>query len=68
MLLPECLASLLQLSNLGQQMVLLQANDRTRAADADVAYCLLSCEAMVLDEIAADEHACATQPCFAVDG
>lgn len=59
MLLPEDLASLLQLGTLGQQVVLLQPNNRARAADADVADGLLSCEAMVLDEVAANENACA---------
>ena len=53
------MASLLQLGMLGQQMILLQANDRAWAADADVANSLFSCEVMVLDEVAADEHACA---------
>lgn len=67
MLLPEDLASLLQLGTLGQQMVLLQPNHRAWAADADVAYSLLSCEAVVLDEVAANEDACAPQPCLAVD-
>ena len=68
MLLPEDLASLLQLGTLGQQVVLLQPNHRPWAADADVAYSLLSCEAVVLDEVAADQNACAPQPRFAVDG
>lgn len=67
MLLSEDLASLLQLGTLGQQVVLLQPNHRSRAADADVANGLLSCEAMVLDEVAADEDPCAPQPCLAVD-
>lgn len=67
MLLPEDLASLLQLGTLGQQVVLLQPNHGAWAADADVAYSLLSCEALVLDEVAANENASAPQPCLAVD-
>ena len=67
MLLPEDVASLLQLSTLGQQVVLLQPNHRPWTADADVAYSLLSCEAVVLDKVAADENSCAPQPRLAVD-
>lgn len=55
MLLSEGLASLLQLGTLGQQVVLLEPNHRSWAADSNVANGLLSCEAMVLDEVAADE-------------
>lgn len=67
MLLSKDYASLLQLGTLGQQVVLLQANDRARAADADVAYGLLSCEVMVLNEVAADQHTCAPQAGLAVN-
>lgn len=59
MLLSEDLASLLQLGTLGQQVVLLQPNHRAWAADPNVANGLLGCEAMVLDEVAADEDSCA---------
>ena len=67
-LLPEGLASLLQLGSLGQQVVLLQPNHRAWPAHTDVAYGLLRSEIMVLDEVAADEHPCSPQACLAVDG
>ena len=68
MLLPEELACLLELSMLGQQVVLLQPNDRAWPANPDVPNRLLRSEVMVLDEIAADEHPRAPQPCLAVNG
>ena len=68
MLLAEEVASLLQLWSLGQEVVLLQANDRAWAADPDVAYGLLRREPIVLDHVAADQHPCSPQPCLAVNG
>ena len=67
-LLTEEVTSLLQVGSLGQQVVLLQANDGARAADPDVANGFLGCEAVVLDHVAANQHSCAPQPCFTVNG
>ena len=67
MLLPEGVASLLQLGSLGQQVVLLQTYHSARAAHPDVADGLLRGEVMVLDEVAADEHPCPPQTRLAVD-
>ena len=66
-LLPEGMASLLQLGSLGQQVVLLQAYHRARAAHPNVANGLLRGEVVVLDEVAADEHPRPPQTRLAVD-
>ncbi len=46
---------------------LLGADDAAGSADANVPDGLLCGEAVVLDHVAADENACAAQPCFAMD-
>ena len=57
---------LLQLFGLGDQEVLLGANDAPGAADADVAHGLLRREPVVLYHVRADQHPRAAQPRLAV--